>query len=143
MNRFLEKSEQQLFRGCICAIDGFLQTFSKPSKMDCDDFPQAYWSGHYMSYRLNFQAVCNSNCCFLYFGVVAPGKCPDQKAFERTKLFQIVSNLRFFSDTSLVLLMTFCCTPSCLEDQERVLNRFLMSVIVIIFVLFLYPAISK
>ena len=46
-----------------------------------------------MSYGLNVQAVCNSNCCFLYFGVVAPGKCPDQKAFERTKLFQIVSNL--------------------------------------------------
>ena len=45
-----------------------------------------------MSYGLNVQAVCNSNCCFLYFGVVAPGKCPDQKAFERTKRFQIVSN---------------------------------------------------
>ena len=25
---------------------------------------------------------------------MAPGKCPDEKAFERTKLFQIVSNLR-------------------------------------------------
>ena len=46
-----------------------------------------------MSYGLNVQAVCDSNCCFLYFGVVAPGKCPGQKAFERTKLFQIVSNL--------------------------------------------------
>jgi hypothetical protein len=57
MNRFLEKSEQQIFRGCICAIDGFLQTFSKPRKMDCDDFPQAYWSGHYMSYGLNVKAV--------------------------------------------------------------------------------------
>ena len=39
------------------------------------------------------QAVCDNNCWFLYFGVVAPGKCPDQKAFERTKLFKIVSNL--------------------------------------------------
>ena len=46
-----------------------------------------------MSYGLNVQAVCNSNCCFLDFGVVAPGKCPDQKSFERTKIFQIVSNL--------------------------------------------------
>ena len=26
--------------------------------------------------------------------VVAPGKYPDQKAFERTQLYQIVSNLR-------------------------------------------------
>ena len=46
-----------------------------------------------MSYGLNVQAVCDSNGCFLYFGVLAPGKCPDQKVFERTKLFQIVSNL--------------------------------------------------
>ena len=94
MNGFLEKSEQQLFCGCIGSIDGYLQPISKPRKKDCDGFPQAYWSGHYMSYGLNVQAVCDSNCCFLYFGVVAPGKCPDQKAFERTKLFQIVSNLR-------------------------------------------------
>ena len=64
--------------------------------MDCggDSFPQAYLSGHYMSYGLNVQAVCDSNCCFLvYFGVVAPGKCPYQKAFGRPQLFQIISNL--------------------------------------------------
>ena len=93
MNGFLEKNEQQLFCECIGAIDGYLQPISKPRKKDCDGFRQAYWSGHYMSYGLNVQAVCDSNCCFLYFGVVAPGKCPDQKAFERTKLFKIVSNL--------------------------------------------------
>jgi hypothetical protein len=50
MNGFLEKSEQQLLRGCIGAIDGYLQP--------CDGFPQAYWSGYYMSYGLNVQAVC-------------------------------------------------------------------------------------
>jgi hypothetical protein len=42
------------------------------------------WSGHYMSYVLNVQAICDSNCCFPYFGVVAPGKCSNQKTFERT-----------------------------------------------------------
>ena len=43
MNGFLEKSEQQLFRGgCIGAIDGYLQpSISKPRKKDCDGFPQA------------------------------------------------------------------------------------------------------
>ena len=39
-----------------------------------------------MSYGLNVQAVCDSNYCFLYFGLVAPGKCPDQKSFERKQL---------------------------------------------------------
>jgi len=41
MNGFLEKSEQQLFRGCIGAIDGYLQTISKLRKKDCDGFPEA------------------------------------------------------------------------------------------------------
>ena len=45
--------------------------------------------------ELDVQAVCDSNwaCFSLYFGVFAPGKCPDQKAFERTQLFQNKSNL--------------------------------------------------
>ena len=41
MNGFLEKSEQKLFRGCIGAIDRYLQPISKPRKKDCDGFPQA------------------------------------------------------------------------------------------------------
>ena len=89
INGFLEKSEHQLSCGCIGALDGYLQPIAKPRKNDCDGFPQAYWSEHYMSNGLNVQAVCDSNCYFLYFGVVAPGKCPDQKAFERTKLFRL------------------------------------------------------
>ena len=93
MNGFLEKGEEQLFRGCISAINGYIQPIAKPRKKDCDGFPQAYWSGHYLLYGTNVQAICNSNCCFQYFVVVAPGKCPDQKAFERTQLSQIVSKL--------------------------------------------------
>ena len=91
MNGFLEKSEQQLFHRCICAKDGYLQPIAKPRKRIVMASLKRIGLG--MSYRLNVQAVCNSNCCFLYFGVVAAGKCPDQKAFERTKSFQIVSNL--------------------------------------------------
>ena len=76
------------------AKDGYLQSITKPRKMDWGDgFPQAYFSGHYMSYGLYVQAVCDSYCCFLYFDVMAPGKCPYQKAFERPQLFQIISNL--------------------------------------------------
>jgi hypothetical protein len=42
MNGFLENSEQQLFCGCIGAMDGYLQSISKPRINDCDVFPQAY-----------------------------------------------------------------------------------------------------
>ena len=74
-----------------------------------------------MSHALNVQAVCISNCCFLYFGVVAPGKCPDQKAFERTKLFQIVSNLRpgqyIVGDAAYTLTDQVLC-PFCGSQRE-------------------------
>ena len=94
MNEFLERSEQQLFRGCIGAIDGYLQPISKPRKKDCDGFPQAYWSGYYNVMWIECSSCVRQQLLFpRLFGVVAPGKCPDQKAFERTKLFQIVSNL--------------------------------------------------
>ena len=39
-----------------------------------------------MTYGLNVQAVCISNCCFLYFDVVAPGKFPDQKGLGDLQL---------------------------------------------------------
>ena len=96
MNGFLGKSEQQLSRGCIGAIeDGYLQPIAKQrKKIVMASLKHSIVLGlKCMSYGLNVQAVCDSNCCFPYFGVVAPGKCPDQKAFERTKVFQIVSNL--------------------------------------------------
>jgi DDE superfamily endonuclease len=39
------------------------------------------------------QAVCDAKCRFQFFGVVAPGKCGDQVAFERTPLFQYAQQL--------------------------------------------------
>jgi len=51
LNGFLEKSEQQLFCGCIGAIDGYLQPISKQRKRDCDGFPQTYYS-QYKSMKL-------------------------------------------------------------------------------------------
>ena len=62
-------------------------------------FPhQAYWSGHYMTYELNVQAVCNSNCCFLYFGVVARGKCPDQKGVGNLWLMCCADGVNWLAD---------------------------------------------
>jgi hypothetical protein len=48
-----------------------------------------------MQYGLNVRAFYDSDCRFLYFGVMAAGKFPDQKAFlfERTKLLLTIFNL--------------------------------------------------
>jgi hypothetical protein len=65
------------------SYDAYLQPIiTKQRKRDCDGVPQAFWSGHDMSYGLNVRAACDSNGCFLYFGVMASGKCPDQMAFK-------------------------------------------------------------
>ena len=39
------------------------------------------------------QEVCDSQCRFIFFGVVAPGKCGDQVAFECTPLFEYIKEL--------------------------------------------------
>ena len=37
------------------------------------------------------QAVCDADSRFIYFGVIAPGRCSDQVAFERTSIFDQVA----------------------------------------------------
>ena len=69
--------------GCI---DGNLATITRPRLEECNGNPGAFHSGHYGVYGLNVQAVCNHRSQFTFFGVVAPGKCGDQVAFERTSL---------------------------------------------------------
>jgi hypothetical protein len=44
-----------------------------------------------MTYGINVQAVCDADSRFIYFGVIAPGKCSDQVAFERTSIFDRVA----------------------------------------------------
>ena len=57
--------------------------------------PRSYFSGHYNKHGLNVQAACDSRCRFIFFSIAAPGKTPDQLAFERTLFFNIVKNLPF------------------------------------------------
>ena len=90
---FEEHSTSQLIRGCIGCIDGFLAVTRRPTMKDSNNNPGAFFSGHYGMYGLNVQAVCDRQSRFLFFGVVAPGKCGDQVAFERTPLYDYVQNV--------------------------------------------------
>jgi hypothetical protein len=69
-----EKSSERIMIGCVGAIDGLFVKVCRPSMKDCGYNPKAYFSGHYMAHGLNIQAICDSDCCFTFFGVVAPGK---------------------------------------------------------------------
>jgi hypothetical protein len=42
---------------------------------------------------IHIQAICDSDCCFTFFGVIAPGKASDQVAFERTSIHEQIMAL--------------------------------------------------
>ena len=54
---------------------------------------QCNFSGHYRIYGIYFQAVCDCDSWFIYIGVIAPGRCSDQVAFEWTVIFNQVAAL--------------------------------------------------
>ena len=91
---FTCKSHKSLFNGCVGCIDGFFQETICPTKKDSLGNVVSYYSGHYESYGLNCQAVCDANLKFWFFGVVAPGKTNDNAAFPRcTNLYRFIENL--------------------------------------------------
>jgi hypothetical protein len=71
----------------------WLAITKRPTMKESMGKPGAFFSGHYGVFGLNVQAVCDIKCRFQFFGLVAPGKCGDQVAFERTPLFQYVKQL--------------------------------------------------
>ena len=79
--------------GCIGALDGFLLRITAPSKNECGGNVTAYYSGHYCCYGLNVQALCDSDCQFLYFSVAAPGKTNDARAIKKTSLLPWIEKL--------------------------------------------------
>lgn len=85
---FSAVSTANLVRGCVFFIDGILGISKRPTMKESSGDPRSFYSDHYDVYGLNVQAVCDVNCRFLFFGVVAPGKCGDQVAFECTPIFE-------------------------------------------------------
>ena len=86
---FEEKSTEGKIRGCVGAIDRFLATISRPMLCNCANNPGAF---HYMTYGINIQAVCDVESRFIFFGLIAPGKCSNQVAFDLTSLPNRISS---------------------------------------------------
>ena len=90
---FLQKSSHGLINGCVGALDVFFQKCNAPSKKEISNVI-SFYSGHYESYGLNCQALCDAKLCFMYFGVVAPGSTNDNIAFPQTHdLYRTINNL--------------------------------------------------
>lgn len=91
---FHSKSSNGLVHGCVGVLDGFLAETVAPKRKEVGGNVLAFFSGHYLAYGLNCQAMCDSNLKFMYFGVVAPGRTNDNVAIHRTEgLLDVINSL--------------------------------------------------
>ena len=74
-----------VLNGCIGALDGYLQCIAAPSHKECGNL-DAYFSVHYCVYGVNIQAMCDTDCRFLFVSVAAPGKTNNSVAIQKTSL---------------------------------------------------------
>ena len=76
-------SRDELFGGCVGAVDGFFQAITCPTASELSN-QTSYYSGHYENFGLNCQAVCTHDLTFIYFGVITPGSTNDIIAITKT-----------------------------------------------------------
>ena len=76
-------SQDELFGGCVSAVDGFFQAITCPMASEVLN-QTSYYSGHYENFGLNCQAVCTHGLTFIYFGVFTPGSTNDIIAIMKT-----------------------------------------------------------
>jgi hypothetical protein len=74
-----------LFDGCVGAIDGWLCTIRVPSKKAVAGTAQLYYSGHYYTYGINVQAMCDGDSKFTAISISSPGGTNDIVAYQRAK----------------------------------------------------------
>ena len=80
---FAKVSLDELFGGCVSAVDSFFQAITCPKASEVSN-QTSYYSGHYENFGLNCQAVCTRDLSFIYFGVVTQGSTNDIIAITRT-----------------------------------------------------------
>jgi DDE superfamily endonuclease len=53
----------------------------------------SYYSGHYRDFGINVQAICDSNCRFIFAALAAPGGTNDIAAYRKTSIMEKIENL--------------------------------------------------
>ena len=130
---FTKVSHDELFGGCVGAVDGFFQAVTCPPVSEVSN-QKSYYSGHYKNFGLNCQAICTHNLTFIYFGVVAPGSTNDIIAITKTdNLMDEIRKLapgRFLVGDTAYKLMEHLLTPftgSQQLDQGKDAFNFILS----------------
>jgi hypothetical protein len=134
---FALKSANEVLKGCVGAIDGFFEPTICPTIKESEGFPRVYYSGHYQSYSLNCQAMCDASLRFHLFTVIAPGQTNDAVAYEATSLHETINELpsclNLAGDAAYMLtehlLVPF--TGSCSDDPDKDSYNFYLSQLII------------
>jgi DDE superfamily endonuclease len=77
---------------CVGVVDGYHLEINTPPKKDARNV-RNYFSGHYQSYGINVQAVCDHQCRFTYIGVAGPGNMGDRDAVNVNSLGKMIESL--------------------------------------------------
>ena len=78
-------STNRALHKCITVLDGYHLPTTTPSKKEICNV-RSYFSGHYQTYGVNIQVVCNRNCHFLFIGLADPGVMGTRQAISRAVL---------------------------------------------------------
>ena len=90
--RFRMLSTNDVIKGCVGAVDGWLCQIKVPAGDEAGNI-RSFFSGHYQCYGLNVQACCDSSCKFIHVSITSPGGTNDVRAFAKSKLSQLIKNL--------------------------------------------------
>ena len=77
---------------CVAVLNGYHMAITTPPKKEVHNV-KSYLSGHYQTYGINIQVVCNHNCHFLFIGVGGPGVMGDREAVKESGLSELVEKL--------------------------------------------------
>jgi hypothetical protein len=131
---FASKSANEVLKRCVGAIDRFSQPAICPTKKESEGFPRAYYSGHYQSYGLDCQAMCDASLRFHLFNVIAPGQTNDAVTYEATGLHETInklpSGLYVAGNAADMLTTEHLLVPfagSCREDPDTDSYNFYLS----------------
>lgn len=91
---FAEISSNNILTGCVGCIDGWLCTIRAPSAKEVPDV-SAFFSGHYLTYGINVQAMCDASCRFTGYSFNSPGKVSDSVALKKWRICTDFEKLPF------------------------------------------------
>jgi hypothetical protein len=83
------------------------------------------YSGHYQSYGLKCQAMCDASLRFHLFTVIAPGQTNDAVAYKATGLHETINDFSsglYVAGDAAYMLTEYLLVPftgSCREDPDK------------------------